>query len=258
MARDSNSQRLDDPYPRPTGPHLVVANGEAAEEPPIKTGVTFEDGAIKVEQPDGSIVINFDGKDEESESDDENLADGMADDELESLASDLLEGILRDDESRREWLETRALGISLLGLKLERPRSDAGSSQAPLEGMSTLRHPLLLEATVSFQATARGELLPASGPVKVRNDSPVAPAAQMQTSAAQDLDVHLHDQAGTDLTPCGPGVPCEEGTNGQSADANEHYEFTAPAACSSNCTYHVVIHGYGDAANAYDIRIVVQ
>jgi hypothetical protein len=36
--------------------------------------------------------------------------------------------------------------------------------------MSTVSHPLLLEATLRFQATARGELLPSNGPVKVRDD----------------------------------------------------------------------------------------
>ena len=54
--------------------------------------------------------------------------------------------------------------------------------------MSTVRHPLLLEATVSFQATARAELLPAAGPVKVRNDTPMPPMEVTQdTSAAHDL-----------------------------------------------------------------------
>jgi hypothetical protein len=106
---------------------------------------------------------------------DTNLALKLDDMELEEIGSTLLEGIKLDDDSRKEWLETRALGISLLGLKLEKPRSDAGASSAPLEGMSTVRHPLLLEATVRFQATARGELLPAAGPVKVRNDSPMLP-----------------------------------------------------------------------------------
>src|SRR5690349_6849472 len=176
MARGSNSQRLDDPYPRPVGPHLIMADGQKVEDPTKTTGVTFEDGTIKVEQPDGSVVINFNGKEEDEETEADNLADKMSEDELEEISSDLLDGIARDEASRMEWLETRALGIGLLGLKLEKPRSDAGASSAPLEGMSTVRHPLLLEATVSFQATARAELLPASGPVKVRNDTPFPPA----------------------------------------------------------------------------------
>ena len=113
-----------------------------------------------------------------------NLAKKIDSSELTSIATNLLEGIERDEQSRKEWLDTRAMGISLLGLKLEKPRSDAGSSSGPVEGMSTVRHPLLLGATVSFQATARAELLPASGPVKVRNDSPMPPKEVIQQQAA--------------------------------------------------------------------------
>lgn len=186
----SNSLPLKDPYPKPLGPHLSVVDPEDSE-PENNSGVTFEDGAMKIEHEDGSVTINFDGKPEDKDKDEEgfhaNLAKEISDSELSSIATSLLEGIQRDDDSRKDWLETRALGISLLGLKLEKPRTDAGTGAA-LEGMSTVRHPLLLEATVSFQATARAELLPASGPVKVRNDSPSPPKAVMQdTTAAIDL-----------------------------------------------------------------------
>jgi len=37
--------------------------------------------------------------------------------------------------------------------------------------MSKVRHPLLLEAVLRFQANARSELLPTDGPVKIRDDS---------------------------------------------------------------------------------------
>lgn len=204
MARKSNSIKLNDPLP-PAGAtpalHLVQprTNGE-------HTGVSFEDGAIKVEHPDGSATINFNSNipDDDEKSDKDfyrNLAKEMDEAELQSVASDLLDGVKRDEESRKEWLDTRALGMALLGAKLERPRTDTGLSGAPLEGMSTVRHPLLMEATVSFQATARAELLPAAGPVKVRNDAPPPPVQSGQdgdpgTSAAQAIADSL---ASTDL-----------------------------------------------------------
>lgn len=144
------------------------------------SAISFDDdGVSKVEHPDGSATFNFGGSgSKEQGADDDfyrNLADDMDVDELSRLASELLTDIDLDIQSRREWLETRRTGIRLLALKLEEPRGDIGTSSAPLEGMSTIRHPLLLEATVRFQATARGELLPASGPVKVRNDQPTRP-----------------------------------------------------------------------------------
>ena len=79
-----------------------------------------------------------------------------------------------------------------------------------------------------------------------------------QTSAAQDIDLHWFDSTGVDLTPCSEAMPgtCTA-AQGQSADANEHFEFTAPAACSALCTYYVAVRGWAGATNAYDIRINV-
>lgn len=138
------------------------------------------DGVIAIDHPDGSVSFE-DGSQAKSDAEGDardfyrNLADSIETGELASIANDLLTGIAYDIDSRKEWMETRAAGIRLLGLKIEEPRGDAGTSSAPLEGMSTIHHPLLLEATIRFQATARGELLPASGPMKVRNDLPMRP-----------------------------------------------------------------------------------
>jgi hypothetical protein len=184
MAIKSGSLRMDGPYPRPVGPKLVVNNPEPQSE---QTGNRHvENGVLHIDHSDGSTTIDFNpsaanlnGEDEkEDKGFDANLAKKMDESRLGDIATDLIEGVERDDQSRKDWLTTRAQGISLLGLVLEKPRSDTGNSSAPLEGMSTVRHPLLLEATVSFQATARAELLPASGPVKVRNDSPSRPKPQ--------------------------------------------------------------------------------
>jgi hypothetical protein len=133
----------------------------------------MEDGALKTELPDGGAVIDFSPKKERTKSDkfDANLAMEMEDADLNRIAADLLQGIEADNQSRSEWLATHAEGIKLLGLIVESDRA-GDTSSAPLEGMSTARHPLLLEAVLLFQANARGELLPAAGPVKVRDDRP--------------------------------------------------------------------------------------
>lgn len=160
-----------DPLPGPKTielPSIVVDN------------VKIEDGVATIENGDGSVTIDFDGDNVSPKSDKKqtfysNLADVLDDSELSRIASDLLDGIQRDEDSRKDWMDIRAQGISLLGLTIESPRGNSGTSSAPVEGQSTIRHPVLLEATVRFQATARGELLPAAGPVKVRNDTPVKP-----------------------------------------------------------------------------------
>lgn len=181
-----SSKKLDSPYPDIVPPALTLVKSDSDEEK--SDSVSYEDGALKVEHPDGTVTFNLSPPKEGEDSDDgfdENLAIKMSDEDLEHISSTLIDGIERDNQSRAKWLETRALGIGLLGLELEKPRAGTGSESAPIEGMSTVRHPLLLEATVSFQATARAELLPASGPVKVRNDTPTPPKEIIQQTSAQ-------------------------------------------------------------------------
>ena len=151
--------------------------------PEEQTQVDFnDDGAMRVVHPDGSATIDFNPDLSRKAPDDDdfgrNIANEIDEGRLASIASDLITGIAYDDDSRKDWLSTRARGISLLGFKLEELRGDVGTSSAPLEGMSTIRHPLLADATIRFQANARGELLPATGPVKVRNDATPPPEQQ--------------------------------------------------------------------------------
>lgn len=99
-----------------------------------------------------------------------NLVEDIDDSVLGTIADDLLRGIDDDLTSRAGWLDDRAQGIRLLGLKIEQQGNSGAADGAPLEGMSKVRHPLLLEAVLRFQANARSELLPTDGPVKVRDD----------------------------------------------------------------------------------------
>jgi len=79
-----------------------------------------------------------------------------------------------------------------------------------------------------------------------------------QENSQQDLDIHLHDEHGVDLTPCSPEEPesCSL-DNGQSADSDEHFELEAPAACQP-CTFYVVVQGFGGSQNRYDISIALE
>lgn len=79
----------------------------------------------------------------------------------------------------------------------------------------------------------------------------------VQHNASEDLDVHLY-KAGVDLTPCDALQPQLCSSNGQSADSNEHMTFTTPAACTSVCTYYVVVRGFDGASSPYDISIAVD
>ena len=88
-----------------------------------------------------------------------NLAEVLDDSILGSLSSDLRDKYEDDLESRSEWAEAIAKGLTLLGINYEE-RSE------PFAGASGVHHPLLSEAVTQFQAQAYKELLPAGGPVK--------------------------------------------------------------------------------------------
>ena len=174
--------------PEPSHDELEPASYDVGSGEPK---VTYEDGVVRIEHEDGSVT--FDTNTEKLTVEDDassdffrNLANDIGDDELSHIASELLTGIDLDKNARKDWLDTRAAGIRLLGLKLEEPRGDLGGSTSPLEGMSQIRHPLLLEATIRFQANARGELLPSSGPCKVRNDLPERPDNPFAPPPASD------------------------------------------------------------------------
>lgn len=152
------------------------------------------DGALEIQLPDGSVVIDLNPQAKRSSGPggfDENLADKIDTSEVARIAGELWLGITADDQSRSQWLEARARGIDLLGLKLDDPKSDIASG-APLEGMSTVRDSILLEACIRFMANASAELLPADGPVKVRNDGDITAATDAVAEALEkDLNTYL-------------------------------------------------------------------
>jgi hypothetical protein len=192
-------------WDRPPEPSVLPEGIEfAIEVDGMPEGIDPDTGATEVELEDGSVVVDFAPNRKAADDDDDfnaNLADELDPGELNRIAEELLQGIDADDQSREEWLSTRSRGLDLLGLKLEDPRSDAGSTSAPLEGMSTVRHPLLLEAVLRFQANARGELLPADGPVKVRNDGKRTFVTDIEANALQDDMNHYLTAVATEYYP---------------------------------------------------------
>jgi hypothetical protein len=158
-----------------------VAGTDYSNLPPVQVQVALDgksdkeqnkNNILRVELPDGSVSINFNAPASSVESDDfnENLALKISGDVLAGLGSELVRLIKQDDESRQEWLQQYVAGLELLGTKIETPRSNASDGSTAVEGQSTVRHPLLIESVVRFQSNARGEMLPATGPVRVRND----------------------------------------------------------------------------------------
>lgn len=152
------------------------------------------ENAIEIPMDDGSVEIHINDQSaaaqEDAKTHDANLALALSDLQLGQIAEELLEGIDADEGSRADWMSTRAKGIDLLGVKIESPRSGTGSS-APLEGMSVVRDPVLLEATLRFQANAQGELLPAAGPVKAINYGGTSEGDKLADDLERDLNYYL-------------------------------------------------------------------
>ena len=121
--------------------------------------------AVSVETEDGGIIIDFEGEITEellgSDSHDQNLAEVIDDDVLQSMASELIADFKADQESRSDWARAYVKGLDLLGMKVE-------DRQQPWAGASGVFHPILTEAVVRFQAQAMGEIFPPAGPVRTK------------------------------------------------------------------------------------------
>jgi len=129
----------------------------AMEEMPIE---------IAIEDPE-SIEIGIDGmpilrieKGEDEEDFGANLAEDMSEQDLQSLANDLISDFDDDVSSRKDWMQTYVDGLELLGMKIE-------ERTEPWEGACGVYHPLLSEALVKFQSETMMETFPAAGPVKI-------------------------------------------------------------------------------------------
>ena len=110
-----------------------------------------------------------------------NLAEVVEDSILSNLASDIIQSINQDKESRSDWEKTYTDGLKYLGMKF-----DEGRSQ-PFEGSSGVIHPILAEAVTQFQAQAYKEMLPAKGPVKTQIIGARTVATETQADRVQEF-----------------------------------------------------------------------
>lgn len=198
---------IREPTPHELDPGIKPGMTVIVADEGDNTRIDEKTGALEIELPDGGLAIYPNGlppKERPSGSDHEaNLADDLEEGELYRIAEELLTGIDSDIQSRSGWVEARAKGIGLLALKVEMPRSVAADGGA-MEGVSTVRSPLLLEALLRFCANAGAELLPTTGPVKVRNDTPPKTRKQelLATAAAQASGVPTEPDEADTLGEC--------------------------------------------------------
>jgi len=129
----------------------------------VEEGLIPEDSLV-TELEDGGIEIDFDPSADDEMPDvgfDGNLAEVIDDDELQTLAVDLVGKFDSDKNSRSDWEETYEQGLDQLGLEIE-------ERTTPWSGACGVFHPMLSEAVVRFQSQTIQEIMPAKGPVKTQ------------------------------------------------------------------------------------------
>ena len=115
-----------------------------------------------IELEDGSVVVNMVEVQKPSENPEfyANLAEEMDENVLRGLATEYLDLIEVDRESRKQRDKQYEEGIRRTGLGNDAPGG------ATFQGASKVVHPIMAEACVDFAANASKELLPADGLVR--------------------------------------------------------------------------------------------
>jgi hypothetical protein len=132
-------------------------------------GLMTEEPAIEIEIEDPeSVKIGIDGVEielepetETTEEFDANLAEYMDEADLEELASELIDLVESDINSRKDWTDMFVKGLEVLGMKYE-------ERTEPWSGACGVYSPLLTEAAIRFQSEMITETFPAQGPVKTQ------------------------------------------------------------------------------------------
>lgn len=106
-----------------------------------------------------SLEVVLGQPEEECPDFDDNLAEFMTENELQTLATDLMSELEGDITSRRDWVEMYVKGLEVLGMKYE-------ERTEPWNGACGVFSTLLTEAAVRFQSEMIIETFPARGPVK--------------------------------------------------------------------------------------------
>jgi hypothetical protein len=147
---------------------------------------------IEIVDPE-AVTIGIDGavielmkEEPRAEQFDTNLADYMNENDLQSLAGDLIGNFEQDLSSRKDWLDTYIKGLKILGIRYE-------ERTEPWPGACGVFHPLLMESAVKFQSETIMETFPAAGPVKTK-------IVGKETPEKKDAAIRVADDMNYQLT----------------------------------------------------------
>ena len=124
---------------------------------PPPEGITeLDDGSVLVEDSSETVSSSTEGDFYA------NLAETLDDFTLNTLATDLLDLIEKDQEARKERDKQQEEGIRRTGL------GDDAPGGATFDGAASVVHPVLAEGCVDFSARSIKEMFPSNGPVRTK------------------------------------------------------------------------------------------
>lgn len=142
-----------------------MANGYLDEIETDEMETTKVGGAV-VSQEGDDIIVDLEGKTDDSDVDDSdhdaNLAEKMSESDRVALGNNLIDAVAEDEESRKKWKRRLIEGLEIIGVE------EIPTESSAFDGSSTVTHPAIAEAMVRFQANAMEELFPSEGPVKTK------------------------------------------------------------------------------------------
>jgi hypothetical protein len=148
-----------------TEQNIEEAQAQDAQMDYYEDALGLEPGDVEeeiIEMDDGSVVVNYIPKSSPQESPEfySNLAEVFDDDVLDNLATEYLDLIEVDKESRKQRDKQYEDGLRRTGLGKDAPGG------ATFDGASKVVHPIMAEACVDFAASSSKELLPPDGIVR--------------------------------------------------------------------------------------------
>jgi hypothetical protein len=148
----------------------VLPNDESRRHVKGISDVNVDEASLPPTEPSSSVEETDDGgaivhlEDESAEPPETGFQDNLVEHidriELRLLASELIDLVERDRESRKRRDDQYEEGLRRTGL------GDDAPGGASFEGSSKVVHPILAESCVDFASRAMKELFPPSGPVK--------------------------------------------------------------------------------------------
>lgn len=170
LAAGEPDQETDDLVDPPGSNNTIITIGPADSKEVQAAGMVG--GALISTDANGNTVVDYKPRHPKvanaPDAFGKNLAESIDEANLDRIAVDIFEGIDADIQSRAEQINTYTNNMDMLGLKIEKGNGTGGADG---QSVSNVRHPVLLESIVKFQAAASPEMLPASGPCKVMNDA---------------------------------------------------------------------------------------